>query len=86
MCKGLPEEVGKYLTYCKGIHFEEKPDYNYARGLFKQIMQQRGYDFDSRFDWMLKKEGRDDLLKALLKAEVPKANFGVEASAIVGGQ
>jgi hypothetical protein len=37
--------------------FEEKPDYNYLRGLFKNIMSSRGYDYDGRYDWIIKKEG-----------------------------
>lgn len=37
--------------------FEEKPDYNYLRSLFKAIMSLRGYDYDGRYDWIVKKEG-----------------------------
>lgn len=35
LCKGFPMELSQYLTYCKNLKFEEKPDYQYLRGLFK---------------------------------------------------
>jgi len=48
------------------MQFEEKPDYNYLRSLFKTMMQKSGYEYDGIFDWILKKEGKDDALKSLL--------------------
>jgi hypothetical protein len=50
----------KYVQYCRNLQFEEKPDYNYLRSLFKQIMTNKGYTYDGQFDWVLKKEGKDD--------------------------
>jgi len=35
------------------------------RSLFRQVMAQLGYEYDGKWDWTLKKEGLDDLLKAL---------------------
>lgn len=61
----------KYLQYCRNLQFEEKPDYNYLRSLFKSMMSQNGYDYDGQFDWVLKKAGRDDQLKALLQKDKP---------------
>jgi len=37
--------------------FEEKPDYNYLRQLFKAIMAKNNHDYDGMYDWILKKEG-----------------------------
>lgn len=54
---GQPEEFSKYLQYCRNIMFEEKPDYNYLRGLFKGCMARNGYEYDGRYDWIVKKEG-----------------------------
>ena len=34
LCKGMPIELANYLTYCKNLKFEEKPDYTYLRSLF----------------------------------------------------
>lgn len=44
-------------------------------------MQQKGYEFDGVWDWTLKKEGRDDVLKALHKQEQPQVVVVPQASA-----
>ena len=54
LCKGVPDEFAKYITYCKNLNFEEKPDYNYCRSLFRQLMTAKGYEFDGKWDWLLK--------------------------------
>jgi hypothetical protein len=36
--------------------FEEKPDYNYLRSLFKTMMANCEYNYDGKYDWILKKE------------------------------
>ena len=54
LCKGIPDEFGKYIQYCKNLNFEEKPDYNFCRSLFRQLMTSRGYEFDGKWDWLLK--------------------------------
>lgn len=67
----------KYIQFCRNLKFEEKPDYNYLRGLFKSIMTRFSYDYDGQFDWILKKEGKQSELKAMLtqletKAPLPR--------------
>ena len=64
---GAPEEFHKYITYCRSLEFEQKPDYNFLRSMFKGIMQRNNWEYDGAYDWVLKREGRDDQLKALLK-------------------
>ncbi|MCQ2816043.1 MAG: protein kinase [archaeon] len=34
LCFGLPDEFSIYLNYCKNLRFEDRPDYDYLRGLF----------------------------------------------------
>ena len=55
LCKGLPEEIGLYLGYCRSLKFEEKPDIGYLRKLFKDLFYRMGYEYDYVFDWMVKK-------------------------------
>ena len=47
----------RYLQYCRNLRFEEKPDYNYLRGLFRGLLESSGYKADGKYDWVLKKEG-----------------------------
>jgi len=55
LCKGLPEEFLQYLKYCHNLGFEEKPDYDFVRKMFKDLFQKRGYEFDYIYDWTLLK-------------------------------
>ena len=38
LCYGLPEEIECYLNYCKSLKFEDRPDYDYIRGLFIKLL------------------------------------------------
>ena len=38
ICKGLPDELTEYIRYCYNLNFEQKPDYEYLRGLFKNLL------------------------------------------------
>jgi hypothetical protein len=46
-----------YLNYCRNLKFEEKPDYNYLRKLFKDVMYRNNYENDYMYDWVIKKNG-----------------------------
>lgn len=63
LTRGVPEEFSKYLQYCKNLQFEERPDYNYLRGLWKQVMQRNAWESDGQYDWVLKKEGNTAALR-----------------------
>ena len=51
LCKGLPTEFITYLTYCRNLRFEDKPDYMYLRNLLKDLFIKQGYELDYQFDW-----------------------------------
>ena len=38
LCFGLPDEIVYYLNYCKSLRFEDRPDYDYLRGLFIKLL------------------------------------------------
>lgn len=65
LCEGLPPEFSTYLKYCKGLEFEQKPDYRYLRGLFRECFQREGFKLDYLFDWTLikLKEHEEDLVE-----------------------
>eukprot|EP00826_Nyctotherus_ovalis_P045715 TRINITY_DN5088_c0_g1_i17.p2 TRINITY_DN5088_c0_g1~~TRINITY_DN5088_c0_g1_i17.p2 ORF type:complete len:159 (+),score=19.13 TRINITY_DN5088_c0_g1_i17:768-1244(+) len=35
ICEGLPEEMLKYMQYCRNLKFNEKPDYQSLRNAFR---------------------------------------------------
>lgn len=46
LTRNCPEEFSKYLQYCRNLNFEERPDYNYLRGLYRGLMERSGYTND----------------------------------------
>jgi hypothetical protein len=53
VCKGCPKEFHMYLHYCRGLRFNEKPDYNYLRKLFNGLFNKLGHEYDWKFDWTI---------------------------------
>ena len=58
LCEGLPKTILQYFNYVRDLKFEDKPDYNYMKKLFKDHLILRGCETDIYFDWLLKKMGR----------------------------
>ncbi|CAK7230961.1 hypothetical protein SBRCBS47491_007768 [Sporothrix bragantina] len=52
LCRGFPPEMAQYLTYTRGLTFEQDPDYDYLRGLFNKILDDEGAVADGVFDWV----------------------------------
>lgn len=53
LTKGLPMEFAMYLNYCRSLHFDDKPDYNYLRRLFRELFYRKGYTQDYIYDWTM---------------------------------
>lgn len=56
LCKCLPTEFVMYLNYCRGLRFDEAPNYTYLRQLFRIVFRTLNYKFDFIYDWTLWKE------------------------------
>ena len=54
LCHYLPNEFAQYIKYTKKLKFEEDPDYNYLRGLFKQLLIKSKSQYDLKFSWIIK--------------------------------
>ena len=54
LCKNLPIEFVDYIKYCKHLKFEQDPDYEYLRNLFKSILLKMNEINDMIFSWNLK--------------------------------
>jgi serine/threonine protein kinase len=56
LCFGLPDEITFYLNYCKSLRFEDRPDYDYLRGLFVKLLYSSISQYiltkeQLKFDW-----------------------------------
>uniref|UniRef100_A0A8C6SG27 non-specific serine/threonine protein kinase n=1 Tax=Neogobius melanostomus TaxID=47308 RepID=A0A8C6SG27_9GOBI len=56
LCKGFPAEFAMYLNYCRGLRFEEAPDYMYLRQLFRILFRTLNHQYDYTFDWTMLKQ------------------------------
>lgn len=45
------EEFAVYMNYCRGLRFEEKPDYNYIKKLFRDLFFKHYDQWDFIYDW-----------------------------------
>ena len=45
-----------YLNYCRGLRFEEMPDYMYLRQLFRILFRTLNHQYDYVFDWSMLKQ------------------------------
>eukprot|EP00834_Sanchytrium_tribonematis_P007205 NODE_619_length_5349_cov_0.609524.p1 type:complete len:302 gc:universal NODE_619_length_5349_cov_0.609524:3815-4720(+) len=59
LCRGFPKEFTVYLNYCKGLRFDDRPDYAYLRRLFRELFIKEGFSYDYIFDWTIMKYERD---------------------------
>jgi len=41
------------LEYVRSLKFEEDPNYEYLRNLFRQCLQYNNFENDNLFDWLL---------------------------------
>jgi len=52
LCSSLPSEFTVYLNYCRSLRFEDTPDYDYLRRLFRDLLDREGYQYDLMYDWV----------------------------------
>ena len=55
LCSQYPEEFSMYLSYCRGLRFDETPNYDYLRRLFHRCAARNKFSLnDYMFDWTTK--------------------------------
>lgn len=54
--QGFPAEFAMYLNYCRGLRFDEAPDYMYLRQLFRILFRTLNHQYDYTFDWTMLKQ------------------------------
>lgn len=51
LCQGYPQEFSLYINFCRSYKFDESPNYEALKGIFKRLYNASGYVYDSAFDW-----------------------------------
>lgn len=56
LCKDCIPQMLLYLNYCRGLKFEQTPDYKMLRAMFREAAEANNIVTDWVFDWILKRE------------------------------
>ncbi len=51
LCQNLPAEFKSYFEHVKSVKFEDRPDYDYLKRLFRELFFRKGHTYDNIFDW-----------------------------------
>lgn len=54
LCLEIPSEFVSYMSSVRALAFDERPDYDALRQIFKDLFYQSGFEYDYNFDWMKK--------------------------------
>merc|ERR1719330_105597 len=72
-----PPAFFSLLTYCRSLHFEDRPNYGYLRRIFKDVAVRKGFINDGMMDWS---QPRSD--QASSSAERPAPRPGEPGDAV----
>jgi casein kinase I family protein HRR25 len=53
---GLPTEFDVLFKYARGLGFDDLPDYNGLRAMFRRLAAKNGLEYDDVFDWTMSKD------------------------------
>jgi casein kinase 1 len=53
LCRNAPPEFATYMSYCRALRFEDRPDYAYLKRMFKDLFFRENYQYDFIFDWTI---------------------------------
>lgn len=52
VCKNeIPKQFVEYMRITRGLEYDQIPDYERLRELFKQLIEENGHSVDNQFDW-----------------------------------
>ncbi|OEL27985.1 Casein kinase I isoform delta-like [Dichanthelium oligosanthes] len=71
LCRGYPTEFASYFHYCRSLRFEDAPDYQYLKRLFRDLFIREGFQFDYVFDWTILKYQQSQMTSAPPRAVAP---------------
>lgn len=51
LCQGFPVEFQLYFEHVRNLRFDDRPDYDYLKKLFRDLFFSKGFTYDNLFDW-----------------------------------
>jgi len=53
LCRGFPAEFRSYFDHVRSLHFDDRPDYDYLKRMFRELFFRKGFRYDNLYDWDL---------------------------------
>ena len=75
LCKGFPTEFRGFFDHVRCLRFEDKPDYEFLKRIFRELFFRQGFTYDNAFDWEIIAE--QQLLRKAAKANECNVSFFV---------
>ena len=82
LCSEIPSEFVTYMQHVRALAFEERPDYDSLRQIFKDLFYSNGFEYDYNYDW-LQKQRRDKLKQTAKAAQNAGPNSALAAAAAI---
>jgi casein kinase 1 len=82
LCKDLPPVFLKFAKQCRGLKFEETPNYEGMRALFGETFEKEGFQKDYIFDWA---EVRKKELEAMQPSQIDLSSPGTPLTSQLSG-
>jgi casein kinase 1 len=51
LCKAFPAEFRSYFEHVRSLRFDDRPDYDYLKRLFRELFFRKGFSYDNMYDW-----------------------------------
>lgn len=72
LCKGFPAEFRSYFEHVRSLRFDDRPDYDYLKRLFRELFFRKNFEFDNMYDWeVLSMQGGGGVPGEMVPAGVP---------------
>lgn len=86
LCNGLPNEFMKYIKYCRTLEFEDKPDYQELKLLFRNGVEKYKHSVNPIFDWIMLGVDLNTYKKPIVNLRMEKKiEFNISSSKAEGG-
>lgn len=82
---GLPREFDALFTYARGLAFEDLPDYEGLRALFRALAEREGVVYDGVMDWSVPRPARAERKRRRTCRSCSACQAAAEAAATAAG-
>lgn len=58
LCAGFPGEFAEYLNYTRSLKFNDDPNYEHLRKMFRSLSERLNLVYDYQFDWSIRQNDK----------------------------